>query len=410
MSSLHIGTITFDWFLLDGRVIRQVEAAADAGHRVDVICLRGPNEKKYDEYDNVHIYRVPMSRGFGRSLPITVFCWCQFLLLAALTVTRLHLKRPYDVIHVHNMPDFLVFSTLFPRLLGAKIILDVQDVSPELMAVKAKGRLKTIVVRLAKLQEHISTAFADHVITVGWPFERLLLQRGVPGEKLTVITNSADPKFFPASLRQPVRTETPDDSQPFTLMYYGMVAQRHGLDVAIRALALALRVVPNLRLDIKGFGDDLLKIKQLSEELGVSAHVVFTENSPYREVVNFIVHEDVGIIPYQCDGFADLLLPTKAYELAWMHKPIIASNTLAIRSMFRPASIALCDPTSPESFAEAIIDLYRHPEKRACMVANAAEDYAPYQWERMTERYAQLLESLSCRRRQKHGLPAHEQL
>ena len=410
MSSLHIGTITFDWYLLDGRVIRLVEAAADAGYRVDVICLRQPHEKSYEVCNGVHIYRVPMSRGFGRSLPVTVLCWCWFLLLAAVTVTWLHLKRPYNVIHVHNMPDFLIFSTVFPRLLGAKIILDVQDVSPELMAAKAKSRLKAIVVRLAKLQERISTTFADHVVTVGWPFEKLLLQRGVPEEKLTVIINSADPKVFPASLRQPVLAEPPDETRPFTLMYYGTVAERHGLDVAVRALALALRVVPHLRLDIKGLGDNLLKVKQLSEELGVSDHVVFIENSPYREVVNFIVHDDAGIIPYQCDGFADLLLPTKAYELAWMHKPIIASNTLAIRSMFRPESLALCDPASPESFAEAIIDLYRHPEKRACMVANAAENYVPYRWERMAALYVQLLESLSHKRTRKHRPLANEKL
>ena len=59
-------------------------------------------------------------------------------------MTRLHLKHAYDVIHVHNMPDFLVFSALFPKLLGAKVILEVQDVSPELMAAKAKGRMQRI--------------------------------------------------------------------------------------------------------------------------------------------------------------------------------------------------------------------------------------------------------------------------
>lgn len=395
MSSMRIGTITFDWYLTDGRVIRLVEAAADAGYRVDVICLRQPHEKSYEVCNGVHVYRVPMSRGFGRSLPVTLFSWCRFLLLAAITVTWLHLKRRYNVIHVHNMPDFLVFSTLIPKLLGAKIILDIQDVSPELMAAKANSRLKAIVVRLAKLQERISTTFADHVVTVGWPFEKLLLQRGVPPEKLTVIINSTDPKVFPASLRQPILTGPPMESRPFTLIYYGTVAERHGLDIAVRALAQALRVVPHLRLDIKGRGEHLLKVKQLTEELGLSDHVVFSESSPYREVVNFIVQGDVGIIPYQCDGFTDLLLPTKAYELAWMRIPIIASDTPAIRSMFRPESIALCNPSSPESFAEAIIDLSQHPDKRARMVANAAEDYEAYRWERMAELYAQLLESLS---------------
>lgn len=397
MSSLHVGTITFDCYLSEPRVTRLVDAAVDAGYRVGLICLRQPLEKSYEVCNGVHIYRIPISRGFDRSLLATLLCWCWFLLLAAIKITRLHLKDPYDVVHVHNMPDFLVFSALIPKLLGAKIILDVQDVSPELMAMKARGRLQGLACRLAKLQEHISTTFADHVVTVGWPFERLLLQRGVPREKLTVIINSTDPKLFPALLRKPVPSESSGEERPFILTYYGTVAERHGLDTAVRALALACRVVPQLRLDIKGLGEYMPKIKQLVEELGVGEHVVFSEATSLKEIVYFVVHGDIGIIPYKCDGFTDLLLPTKAYELAWMHRPIIASNTPAIRSMFRHESIVLCDPSSPESFAEAIIDLYRHPEKRARMVANAAQDYEPYRWEIIAERYVQLLESLSLK-------------
>src|SRR5579859_7709488 len=201
MSSIHVGTITFDWYPYEPRVLRLVQAAVDAGHRVDVICLRRSHEKVYEVLDGVHVYRMPMSRGFGLPLPITVLIWGWFLLLAGATVTWLHMKRAFDVIHVHNMPDFLVFSALFPKLLGAKIVLDIQDVSPELMAIKAKRFLRGLVIYLAIWQERISTSFANHVITVGWPFEELLLQRGVPKEKLTVIINSADPKLFPPSRR-----------------------------------------------------------------------------------------------------------------------------------------------------------------------------------------------------------------
>jgi glycosyltransferase involved in cell wall biosynthesis len=310
-------------------------------------------------------------------------------------VTRLHLKHAYDVIHVHTMPDFLVFSAVLPKLLGAKVILHVQDISPELMGAKTKGPSRKLLVNLATWQERISTAFADHVISVGWTMEELLLKRGVPAHKITNILNSADPKLFPPSLRPLPPSDAAEENRPFIVMYYGTIAERSGLDTAIRALALAVRSVPQLRLEIKGRGEQIDALKQLAVKLGVSDHVEFLDSSPINEIVHFIVHGDVGIIPYPHDGFAELMLPTKAYELAWMHRPIIASDTRGIRSMFRPESIVLCDSTSPESFAEAIIDLYRHPEKRARMIANAAEDYEPFRWELMAERYQQLLASLS---------------
>lgn len=395
MSQLHVGTITFDWYPFDPTVRRLSDSTADAGHIVDVICLRRPEETRYEVYNGVHVYRLPMDRGFGNSLLTTVLSWCWFLLLAGATITRLHLKRRYDVIHVHNLPDFLVFATLIPKLLGAKIILEVQDTSPELMTAKSSGRKRMVVRQLAIWQEHLSAAFAHHVITVGWPFEKLLLQRGIPAEKITIILNSADPKLFPSSRRYPLPAESIKTPQPFIVMYHGTLAERNGLDIAMRAMAMARKSVPDVRLDIKGRGEQLPVLKQLATDLGISDAVVFSDPCRSDEIVDFVVHGDVAIIPYRRDGFMDLVLPTKAYEFAWMHRPMIASDTPAIRSMFRPQSIMLCDPLKPEEFAEAIIDLYQHPEKRAAMVANTAEDYEPYRWETMSQRYQQLLVSLS---------------
>lgn len=402
MSSVRIATITFDWYPFEPRALRLVQTAADAGYVVDVICLRQPHEKRYEIHNQVHIYRLPMSREYSRSLPTTVLSWCWFLLLAGITITWLHLKHAYDVIHVHNMPDFLVFATLFPKLLGAKIVLDVQDACPELMEEKARGRLGKIVKLLATWQERLSTAFVDHVVTIGWTVEELLLQRGVPREKLTSILNSADPKIFPPSLRSSSPPVFSTEVRPFILMYHGSVEERQGLDTAIRALVLAKRSVPHIRLDIKAIGE-VSSLKQLAAELGVSDSVVFSERCPAGEVVEFVVHGDVGIMPYRSNGYMEIVLPTKAFEFAWMHRPMIASDTRGIRSMFRPESIVLCDASKPESFAEAIIDLYQHPEKRASMVEKAAEDYMAYRWEMQAARYQQMLLSLSRKRLQEES-------
>lgn len=404
MSNIRVGAITFDWYPFDPLVRRISEAIVNDSFEVDVICLRQKHESRFEVYHGVNVYRVPMDRGFGRSLPATILSWCYFAFLASCLVTWLHLKRRYDVIHVHNMPDFLVFAALIPRLLGAKVILHVQDVSPELMAAKSRGRKRKVILGLAEAQERLSTAFAQHVITVGWPFEELLLQRGVPASKLTSILNSADPKMFPPERRGSSLPGMPSAERPLILMYHGTLARRNGLDIALRALALALPEAPYLRLHIQGRGEHLPELHELVRELGLSEHVQFTEPCRSDEIVDFIARGDVGLIPYRRDGFMDLVLPTKAYEFAWMRRPIIASDTPAIRSLFRPESMALCDPERPESFAEAILDLYRSPEKRASFIANAAEDYIPYQWEKMAQRYRDLLFTLSRRRPQ----PARE--
>jgi glycosyltransferase involved in cell wall biosynthesis len=302
------------------------------------------------------------------------------------------------------MPDFLVFSAIVPKALGAQVILHVQDVSPELMAVKATGLFRKITVPLARWQERISTGFADHILTVGWPFEELLLKRGVPREKLSSVLNSADPNVFPAKRRTEPFLGEGTAERPIILMYHGSCARRAGLDIAIRALARARAEAPYLRLHIMGGGDALAELKQLAQSLGMADHVVFFPPVPIDTVVDFVAQGDIGIIPYLSDGFTDLLLPTKIYELALMRRPMIASNTVAIRSMFRETSIVLCEPSNVESLADAITDLYWHPQKRAQLVASADQDYMKYRWELIAEQYRKLLASLTAANGRKNKL------
>jgi glycosyltransferase involved in cell wall biosynthesis len=393
MSSMRVCAITYDAYPYDLLVRRTAEAASRAGYEYHVICVMQGEQTNEERSDGVHVHRLSMQRLVGRSLGITVLGWLVFLFRAMILVTRLHFKHRFQIIHVHNMPDFLVFSALVPKLAGANVILGVQDVCPELMAAKARGRLRGLVRTLALLQERVSTAFADHVLTVGWPFEACLLKCGVSKQKLSSVLNSADPNLYPVAKRTAPFLGRASAERPLILMYHGTFAERNGLDTAIRAFAQARRSVPHLRLHLQGRGESIPSLQELAASLGVSDCITFTGYVPSENLVDFVAGGDIGIIPYRSDGFMDLVLPTKAYEFAWMRRPMIASSTPAIRSLFRPESLILCEPSNVEQFAQAIIELYEHPEKRAWLVTHAEQDYQPYRWEIMAKRYQDLLAS-----------------
>lgn len=409
MSSLRICAITCDSYPEDPLVRRTAEAAARAGYDYHVICSMREGQERYELFNGVHVHRIllrggdgkPLGRITARSFGTMVMLWSKFALLALVAVARLHRTLRFKVVHVHNMPDFLVFSALVPKLLGARVILEIQDVSPELMAVKTRGKIRRLAYLLAKWQERVSTTFADHVLTVGWPFEKPLLKRGVPQAKLSSILNSADPNIFrPEKRTEPFLGEgTPE--RPIILMYHGTCAARNGLDTAIRAFAIAHASAPHLRLHLRGEGEALPHLQQLARSLGVADQVKFFPYGSLESVADFVAQGDIGIIPYPEDGFMELVLPTKGYEYALMRRPMIASNTAAIRWMFRPTSAVLCKPSNPDSFAEAIVELYRNPSKRARLVASAAEDNMKFRWELMAERYVQLIGLLASHRQPK---------
>ena len=391
MPTRRVCAIAYDYYPWEVLLFRTAQAAAGAGCESHVIALRDDGEVPEENYNGVHVHRLRMQRGYGQSLPVTLLMWTLFMLRSAVRVTRLHLKQRFDIIHVHNIPDFLVFAAIIPKLMGAKVILHVQDTSPELMAVKAEGSRKTFILWASALQEKISIAFADHVITVGQPFEEKLVARGLSPLKLTNVLNSADPSIFPAERRTEALAGPATPERPLMLMYHGTAAERNGLETAVRAYARARERAPHLLFQIKGQGETIPDMERLAKELGVGDGVIFSAPCPPEEIVDFVVNGDVGVIPYRADEFMSLVLPTKAYEFAWMRRAMIASDTPAIRSLFRPESLVLCEADNVDQFTDAIVDLYEHPEKRQQLIENAAQDYEPYRWEAMAKRFQDVL-------------------
>src|SRR5205814_1689564 len=126
----------YTFYESDNRVRRYAETLIKAGNEVDAIVLRRQGQKAYEIIEGVQVHRI-QERVKNEKTPLTYLKrLVTFFLLSTWALTRRHLKARYDIIHVHSVPDFEVFSTLISRLMGAKIILDIHDIVPELYASK----------------------------------------------------------------------------------------------------------------------------------------------------------------------------------------------------------------------------------------------------------------------------------
>ena len=63
----------------------------------------------------------------------------RFLRRSARWLRKEDARRPFDLVHVHNMPDFLVLAAAGPRRRGARVLLDIHDLTPEFYAAKFRG-------------------------------------------------------------------------------------------------------------------------------------------------------------------------------------------------------------------------------------------------------------------------------
>ncbi|MEJ2750377.1 MAG: glycosyltransferase, partial [Anaerolineae bacterium] len=163
-------------------------------------------------------YRLPVRRHKGGGLLMQLLEYLAFLILAFFKLCFLHAQKRYGTVQIHNLPDFLVFAGLGPKLTGARLILDLHDLMPEFFASKFNSGMQSWPVRLVIWQEQLSCRFADHVITVTEVWKGTLIERGVPAEKVSVVMNVADPRIF----QRAVNGQRPlPNGQGFHLIYHG---------------------------------------------------------------------------------------------------------------------------------------------------------------------------------------------
>jgi glycosyltransferase involved in cell wall biosynthesis len=374
------------------RVERQAMALLDHGIEVDVICLRRADEPALDTVNGVQVHRLPVRRHKSSGLVAQLLEYLYFFVLAFIRLTRLHRQRGYHIIQVHNLPDFLVFVALIPKLTGARIILDLHDLMPEFYAERFQRSIKSLPVRLIRWQEWSSCQFADHVITVTELWRQALIERGQRSGKVTVVMNIADDRIF----NRAVAADVPDDKgRSLRLIYHGTMARRYGLDLALRAINLVRQTVPDIHMTIHGGGEYRQALENLADELELDRHVQFsTRFVPTHELAKLIKTADLGVVPYRDGVFTGGILPTKLMEYAALGIPAIAARTPAIDAHFDETMVEFFTPSAMEELANCILKLYRDRARLAGLARNTAKFNERFNWPDQSTNYLNLVEEL----------------
>jgi glycosyltransferase involved in cell wall biosynthesis len=379
-------------YFFDSRIRRYVESLLKCGWEVDVICPPHKFEKALEVKKGLTVYTIPIQHRQGGRIDYVLEYGLSFIFYF-IYLLFLHIKRHYQIIHVHNLPDILAFSALIPRILGTPLILDIHDPMPELFISKYGRGAHKLTYRLIVLQERFSCKLVNAVITANSLFKQNLVARGTPAEKVTVINNFPDLKIFNRSAYNHVRKEK---RETFSLIYPGTIAPRYGLEIAIRALPLLITRIPNILLVIIGpEAQHKDQLKQLVEELDLSSHTLFLPLIPNEEIPQRIAQADIGIYTAVCDAHMDIATPTKVLEYASMGIPIISSRLRIIKELFGNSSVMVFEPGDVKQFAQCVINLYENPALREEMVLKADQEFVEkHCWEMEFRVYLELLSRL----------------
>lgn len=237
----HAGGAELHLFELFGRL-------AAAGHRVHLVCSGFAGGRPA-----ATVRGVSVERHGGRH---------SFALLGRSAVRRALAREPWDVVveDVNKLPLYLATLTRLPFC----------AIVPHLFGTTAFQEASFPVAALVALAERpIPRGYrraAFHAISESTRDD--LVARGVPAERVCVIhPGVAIERFTPPTGLD--RAGSP------AFLYVGRLKRYKGVEVALRALALARRDRPDLTLDVAGSGDDRPRLERLARDLEVGAVVRF---------------------------------------------------------------------------------------------------------------------------------------
>jgi glycosyltransferase involved in cell wall biosynthesis len=349
---MRVAMIAYTPYEMDARVKRAAEALTDRGHHVDVFAAAQEGIEPAGNSRRLHIRRIRMRKQRTAATRYALE-YGGFFIWAFSLVSLLHLRRRYHVVYVHNMPNFLVFAGLLPKVTGARIVLDIHDPTVELLACIRGRELSPRLRRIAIGEERISMSFADAVITVNESMRQRL--SATSRQPVAVVMNLPDPEVFGS--REKFRPRAAGQ----WLVYSGTIARRNGLDLVVQALSRLTPEFPKLGLRIFGEGPAVESVLRLAREEGVGDRVQYRSFVPHHEIPAVVSDALAGISAQREDAFGSLVFSVKVAEYAALGLPVICSGSATMRHYFGDDEMLFFEPGSPDDLARAIRELLADP-------------------------------------------------
>jgi len=290
----------------------------------------------------------------------------------------LFVKRRLNLVHIHNMPNFLIFAAIIPRCFGKKIILDVHDTLIETYASKFNGIFSKLLNVALVLEEFVCCKLAHKVICVNETQRQALLNRGLSEQKTIVLMNLPDPNRYQLNRRDCEKR----DNAGFRIVYFGTITRRLGVDIALRAIHEIRSRIPGLHFFIFGDGDGREECLGICIHLGMGDIVSFSETAvPLDELIHKVRGMDLLVVSNRANEATQLMLPVKMLEGMSMGIPVVAPRLRTIEHYFAVDQVFYFTPEDMHSLAGAILLAYKDGAERKNKAVNANRFFEKYSWD-----------------------------
>ena len=334
-----------------------------SGHRVTIItCAPNfPDGQLFEGYknrwfqteqmDGITVIRVWsfMTRNAGFVLRLLDFF--SFMVSGFLGGLRV---RDADII-IGTSPQFFTVcaACCLAKVKQRPFVFEMRDIWPESLQAVGMSNAGLSVRLAAPLADYLYRR-ADHLIVVTHSFKAYLQDRGVSGERITVIPNGVDPDmFFPSSADISLQQELQLEDK-FVVGYLGTHGLAHGLESVVEAARLAGQTddLTTVHFITVGAGAQFDRIKEIASDLD---NFTMIGQVSRADILRYWSLLDASLIHLKASPLFESVIPSKMFEAMAMGVPLLHGVAGESADIVRTSRSGICFAAEqPEALLSAI--------------------------------------------------------
>lgn len=272
--------------------------------------------------------------------------------------------RNVDIVVGTSPQFFTACAAYFVALIRRKPwVFEVRDLWPD--SIRAVGAMKPsrVLDFLARVEVFLYRR-ATRIVTVTHSFKRSLVSRGIPGDKIAVVTNGVDLSRFgpqPCDMQLAARLGL---TEKFVAGYIGTHGMAHSLETLIAA---AKQLEESQELDdfiLLMLGDGSMKsvLRQQAKDQSVG-NVIFLDSVPRDMVPSYWSLLDVAIVHLKSSALFETVIPSKLFECMAMGLPMVYAVRGESAEIVSSSQVGvLAEPEQPDSIVSALKKLHSDSE------------------------------------------------
>lgn len=339
------------------------EGKVYSGYRVKLI--------QREVMDGVCVTRVPLYPNHDQSAIKRALNYISFA-ISALFYGLFFAKRP-DVIYAYHPPLTVGIVAVLIRLFRrVPVVYDIQDMWPDTLRATGMISNQRVLNLIGKICNWVYR-YVDQIVVLSSGFRALLIERGVPKDKINIIYNWCDEKSLSF-----VQGELPSNFpsiDKFRVLFAGNMGKAQALNAVLDAAEIVQKISSEISFVFVGGGVEVPQLKNYATSKGIT-NTIFLNSVPMKEVACLLNAADVLVVHLRKDSLFAVTIPSKTQAYMAVGKPILMAVDGDASNLVIDASCGIvAEPQNPDSIASAVLKLFNMSKESRMAMAESGKHY-----------------------------------